>query len=81
MSGPWPAAYASFPWGACGASTSEQKVVTSFGEWKLLCGNKDYGYRHIQDRHMDEWEGLASIEKRNWRDIADMAIAYCHRGR
>ncbi|NKY87072.1 hypothetical protein [Nocardia veterana] len=56
-------------------------MVTSFGEWKLLCGNKDYGYRHIQDRHMDEWEGLASIEGRNWRDIADMAIAYCHRGR
>ncbi len=23
---------------------------------------------------MAEWEGLAAIERRNWRDIADMAI-------
>lgn len=53
-------------------------MVTTFGEWKLLCGNKDYGYRHIQAGHMSEWEGLAAIEGRNWRDIADMAIAKAH---
>jgi hypothetical protein len=71
-------AHASFPWGACGASSPEDKVVTTFGEWKLLCGNQDYGYRHIQAGHMSEWEGLAAIEGRNWRDIADMSIAKAH---
>lgn len=71
-------AHATFPWGACGTDSSEDKVVTAFGEWKLLCGNKGYGYRHIQSRHMSEWEGLAAIEGRNWRDIADMAIAKAH---
>lgn len=35
-----PTAHASFPWGACGASSPEDKVVTTFGEWKLLCLNK-----------------------------------------
>ncbi|HLS77877.1 MAG TPA: hypothetical protein VK083_13925 [Nocardia sp.] len=75
---PCPAAHASFPWGACGIDSPEDKVVTTFGAWKLLCGNKDYGYRHIQAGHMSEWEGLAAIEGRNWRDIADMAIAKAH---
>src|SRR5690606_38448756 len=32
----------------------------------------------IQARHMSEWEGLAAIEGRNWRDIADMALAKAH---
>ncbi len=27
---------------------------------------------------MSEWEGLAGIEGRNWRDITDMAIAKAH---
>lgn len=78
LSAPDPVAHASSPWGACGIRTDESKVVTTYGDWKLLCGNKNYGYRHIQDRHQAEWEGLADIEGRNWRDIADMAIAKAH---
>lgn len=27
---------------------------------------------------MSAWEGLAAIEGRNWRDIADMAITKAH---
>ncbi|WP_169332737.1 hypothetical protein [Nocardia araoensis] len=73
-----PLAHASFPWGACGNSSPADKVVTTFGDWKLLCGDEESGYRHIQRRHMSEWEGLAGIEGRNWRDIADMAIAKAH---
>ncbi|MGY1894167.1 hypothetical protein [Nocardia gipuzkoensis] len=73
-----PFAYASFPWGACGVSSPADKVVTTFGNWKLLCGDEGSGYRHIQQRHMSEWEGLRAIEGRNWRDIADMAIAKAH---
>ncbi|WP_459545561.1 hypothetical protein [Nocardia sp. X0981] len=75
---PSPVAHASFPWGACGASSPEDKVVTTFGEWKLLCGNDRSGYRHIQQRHMSDWENLAAIEGRNWRDIADMAMSKAH---
>jgi hypothetical protein len=73
-----PAASASFPWGACGSSSPADKVVTTFGTWKLLCGTGDFGFRHIQARHMGEWESLAAIENRNWRDIADMAMAKAH---
>lgn len=75
---PSPVAHASFPWGACGASSPADKVVTTFGEWKLLCGNDNGGFRHIQGKHTSEWEGLAAIEGRNWREIADMAIAKAH---
>ena len=75
---PTPIAHASFPWGACGTHSPEDKVVTTFGSWKLLCGNSDWGFRHIRSRHMSEWEGLAAIEGRNWRDIADMAMAKAH---
>ena len=75
---PGPIAHASFPWGACGAHSPEDKVVTTFGNWKLLCGNGDWGFRHIRARHMSEWEGLAAIEGRNWRDIADMAMTKAH---
>ncbi|UGT59920.1 hypothetical protein [Nocardia asteroides] len=73
-----PPANASFPWGACGASSPADKVVTTFGNWKLLCGTGDFGFRHIQARHLGEWESLAAIENRNWRDIADMAMAKAH---
>ncbi|WP_431941727.1 hypothetical protein [Nocardia grenadensis] len=75
---PAPTAHASFPWGACGVSSPEDKVATTFGSWKLLGGTNDWGYRHIQARHMSEWEGLAAIEGRNWRDIADMALDKAH---
>ncbi|NKY60520.1 hypothetical protein [Nocardia flavorosea] len=75
---PGTTAHATFPWGACGVHSSEDKVVATFGSWKLLCGNNDWGYRHIQARHMSEWEGLAAIEGRNWRDIADTALAKAH---
>ncbi|MFG3616498.1 hypothetical protein [Nocardia sp. NPDC047654] len=70
-------------WGACGVSDNDAKVVRTFSittgpvggkPGTLLCGNRDSGFRHIKDRHMAEWEGLAAIERRNWRDIVDMAI-------
>ncbi|MFC3964502.1 hypothetical protein [Nocardia jiangsuensis] len=52
--------------------------MTTFGKWKLLCGTADFGFRHIQAKHMGEWESLAVIENRNWRDIADMAMTKAH---
>jgi hypothetical protein len=62
-------------WGACGASTPEDKLVATYSKGTLRCGNAAWGYRHIQIRHQGEWAGLAAIEGKNWRDIADMAIA------
>ncbi|MFC8526317.1 hypothetical protein [Nocardia sp. NPDC057227] len=62
-------------WGACGRSSAEDKVVATYGRGRLLCGNDKWGFRHVQQNHGKEWEQLAAIENRNWRDIADMAIA------
>lgn len=46
-------------WGACGLSTSETKMVYDFGAIELKCGNANWGYRHIKDRHYTEFQGLA----------------------
>ncbi|MGW5311136.1 hypothetical protein ACWEQ0_14825 [Nocardia thailandica] len=62
-------------WGACGVSTSDHKVVRTYSKAVLKCGTQNWGYNHIKARHIGEWEGLAAIENKNWRDIADMAIA------
>lgn len=62
-------------WAACGRSSPEDKVVATYSKAQLLCGNDKFGFRHIQNRHGDEWQQLAAIENRNWRDIADMALA------
>ena len=73
-------------WGACGWRTDDNKVVRTFarqrgdagmgfvlrgGTSQLLCGNEDYGYRHILKRHRGEWETDARIGGTNWRDHAD----------
>ncbi|RJO76971.1 hypothetical protein D5S18_12255 [Nocardia panacis] len=70
-----PTASAQQVWGACGISTPEDKVVANYSKARLTCGNTGYGFRHIQTKHGEEWQGLAAIENRNWRDIADMAIS------
>lgn len=44
------------------------------GEVRLVCGNNDFGFRHIANKHGTEWESLALLENRNWRDVVDMAI-------
>jgi hypothetical protein len=63
-------------WGACGASTSEQKLVYQFGSFPLKCGNAAWGYRHIKDRHMDQFQGLARAGGLNWSDLVHWAIHY-----
>ncbi|MFR9751712.1 hypothetical protein ACL02S_11840 [Nocardia sp. 004] len=62
-------------WAACGIRSPENKVVATYSKAILDCGDRESGYRHIKDRHMVEWQQLAAIENRNWRDIVDMAIA------
>jgi len=73
------------PWAACGASSPEDKPVTTFparppvgGPARtyavLLCGNPGFGYRHIADGHGRDWEDLAVYTGGNWRALADFAI-------
>jgi hypothetical protein len=70
------------PWGACGNSTAEDKVVATFAAGiSLLCGgpihssDPRYGYRHIQYRHQEDLQNLTfGTTIGNWRDLADLAI-------
>ncbi|MTE17829.1 hypothetical protein F0L17_01505 [Streptomyces sp. TRM43335] len=63
-------------WGACGTSTSEQKLVYQFGSFPLKCGNASWGYRHIKNRHYDQFQGLARAGGLNWSDLVHWAIHY-----
>jgi hypothetical protein len=58
---------------------------------RLYCGLKTndtsktptehaFGYRHILDKHSDDWTKLSSLVSRNWRDLAGWAIAGTLRG-
>lgn len=63
-------------WGACGISTSDQKVVYQFNTFELRCGNASWGYRHIKDGHYEEFQGLARAGGLNWSDLVHWAIHY-----
>nr|WP_042179747.1 hypothetical protein [Kibdelosporangium sp. MJ126-NF4]CEL14006.1 hypothetical protein [Kibdelosporangium sp. MJ126-NF4]CTQ88374.1 hypothetical protein [Kibdelosporangium sp. MJ126-NF4] len=63
-------------WGACGTSTSEQKMVYDFGGITLKCGNAGWGFRHIKDRHLNEFQGLARAGGLNWSDLVHWAIHF-----
>lgn len=69
-------------WAACGISDEPGKLVRRFPRVAgppgtasdLLCGTDGFGYRHIKQRHMTQWESLAFMVGSNWRDFADFAI-------
>lgn len=76
-------------WAACGVSDAETKLVRRFAlgsglpdggpGWHisdLLCGTAGYGYRHIKDRHITDWENIAFMVGWNWRDMADFALEH-----
>ncbi|MGW3473534.1 hypothetical protein ACWDKQ_34945 [Saccharopolyspora sp. NPDC000995] len=71
-------------WGACGTNSPADKLVRAFprsgapgagGASNLLCGTAGFGYRHIKDRHMADWQNLAARVGSDWRSFADFAIA------
>lgn len=73
------------PWGACSFFTSEDKVVRTFSQgYTLKCGgprfssNPRWGYRHILDRHRDDFQRLTPplLVNRNWRDLTDFVIEW-----
>jgi hypothetical protein len=75
-------------WHGCGFRSDDDKIVRTFeryraraeghfmrgGKSNLLCGNKNFGYRHIKVRHRQEWEQAALLTRTNWRDVADFSI-------
>jgi hypothetical protein len=75
-------------WRACGISDKNTKVVRKFdraasrfpaphfgaGVASLGCGSKAWGYRHILDRHLSQWEFIASFDRVNWRTAADWGM-------
>lgn len=64
------------PWGACGVSTASSKVVYDYGFIQLQCGDANWGYRHIKDRHYTEFQVLAAPAGLNWSDLVHWAIYY-----
>ncbi|GAA4904191.1 hypothetical protein EV188_102392 [Actinomycetospora succinea] len=71
------------PWGACGRSTPEDKIVRQFPAGiTLRCGgpigssDPRHGYRHILARHRTDFENMAfgTGTFQNWRDVADLSI-------
>jgi hypothetical protein len=73
------------PWAACGRSDPEAKPAKTYpvlppigGPTRtfavLLCGNDRYGYRHIADKHGQEWADLAVLTGGPWQSLADFAI-------
>ncbi|GAA4514535.1 MULTISPECIES: hypothetical protein [Nonomuraea] len=72
-------------WQACGAKAPNGKLVRTFTRKefrpaprgtrsKLLCGSAKWGYRHIKDRHRDDWQAVANYLGQDWRSFADWAI-------
>lgn len=63
-------------WGACGILTNEQKMVYDFGGVNLRCGTASWGYRHIKNRHFNEFQNLARAGGLNWSDLVHWAIHF-----
>lgn len=72
--------YDAVTWGGCGAFTDKDKKVRAFqrryyfanqvgGHVTLRCGNENYGFRHIKERHASQIQNL--FPSTNWRNLAD----------
>jgi hypothetical protein len=51
-------------------------MVYDFGGIELKCGNASWGYRHIKNRHYNEFQNLARAGGLNWSDLVHWAIYY-----
>ncbi len=78
-------------WGACGVFDSNTKVIRTFsraatvgvspymssGSSNLGCGSQTgWGYRHIVNDHLSQWQARAAEANENWRDTADYGIMW-----
>lgn len=81
-------------WAGCGWKDNKYKTVRVFtrhratattgqflrgGKSDLHCGTERWGYRHILERHLDEWQTMAALAQENWRDTADYSIKWALR--
>ena len=67
-------------WDSCSLFDSRYHKVTYFGSGvNLLCGppgGSGWGYRHIKERHMSDFQYYASFDRLNWEDIMYWAAWY-----
>lgn len=77
-------------WAPCGIFDSNTKIVRTFnraatagvtpylgsGLSSLACGSSQWGYRHIVDRHLTDWQARAAQANENWRVTADYGIEW-----
>lgn len=75
------AAPAPVTWAGCGIAVDPNKVVRTYDRSKVLrCGNSNWGYFHIKERHgsnpanSNDWMSKAAVTGQNWRDVADQGI-------
>lgn len=74
-------------WGACGLHDPSDKIIYTYKAGStpmgpeyirkpnLRCGSEEkFGYRHIKDKHMQDWENLANRVNGNWRSFVSFAI-------
>jgi hypothetical protein len=73
------------PWAPCGRSDPADKPVKTYpvqppvgGPTRtyavLRCGDDKFGYRHIADKHGQQWADLAVYTGGPWQSLADFAI-------
>ncbi len=78
-------------WAPCGVLDSNTKIVRTFtraatagvtpylgsGQSSLACGSgSTWGYRHIVNEHLAQWQARAAQASENWRDTADYGIEW-----
>jgi hypothetical protein len=78
-------------WLPCGWRDDKHQVVATYGRDRLSaglaylpggtstldCGTADkFGYHHIVQEHLGEWEQMAAITRENRREAADDAITW-----
>lgn len=76
-------------WAACGFRDGESKLVRNYTDRKraatwqvgsqaaLRCGHDGrggYGFHHIVERHLQDWQNQAAPARINWRDLAGWSI-------
>lgn len=66
--------------GACGVWTAESKLVYAYGgdskSRRLLCGNENFGFRHIRARHKSDFQYYAQMGGLQYYDLMHWVIHY-----
>jgi hypothetical protein len=68
--------------GACGSGIPDSTLLERYPaspqiNYSLLCGNGAFGWRHIVERHRDDFRRAVVDTGQNWLDVADRTMAGC----